>query len=47
MKYSTKHHQITKKRREAQVKQLLAWVSALTSLLTLVKLIVEIIKMLH
>ena len=41
------HRQFTKKRRKALVKRILAGATALTVVLTLVKLIVEIIQMLH
>jgi hypothetical protein len=41
------HLQFTKKRRKALLKSILAWASALTILLGLVKLIVEIILILH
>jgi len=42
-----KHRQFTRKRLRALVKRLLAGVSALTAVFTLVKLLVEIIQMLH
>ena len=42
-----KHRQTTRKRREAIVKRFLAWVPALVSVLTLVKLVVELLMLLH
>ena len=44
---SVKHHQRTRKRRKALLKKALGWVSALSTLLGLVKLVLDIAKMLH
>jgi hypothetical protein len=44
---SSKHHKRTKKRLQALLKKGLAWVSALSALLGLVKLVLDIAKMLH
>jgi hypothetical protein len=46
MKPLPKHRQFTKKRRKALVRRFLAGVSALVSVLTLVKLVVELVIML-
>ncbi len=42
-----KHRQFTTKRRKALATRFLAWVSALTMVFTLVKLLVEIMQMIH
>lgn len=47
MKTHNRHTKDTKKRLRAQAKRLMEWVTALTALFGLVKLVVEIIKLLH
>lgn len=44
---NTKQQHLTKKRCKAQLKRVLAWATALGSVLTVVKLLMEIISMLR
>lgn len=45
--FTTKRRKTSKKRSQEQLRLFLVWVSALTTVFSLVKLLVEIVQMLH